>query len=119
MTAQHNLGAHAIARYLNIQAAYNPAFFSNGEYIAFLSNITGVPQVWRVSVPGPGEPLAWPDQLTFREERVQGVLCSPAPGDDRLIYTRDVGGNEMGQLFLLDPAAGSESPAGNHRSQGG
>jgi dipeptidyl aminopeptidase/acylaminoacyl peptidase len=36
-----------------------------------------------------------------------GLWCSPAPGDNRLIYTRDVGGNENAQIYLHDPTDGS------------
>jgi dipeptidyl aminopeptidase/acylaminoacyl peptidase len=84
-----------VERYLNIRSAYQPSFFFDGQRIAFLTNITGIPQVWTVDVAG-----GWPDQLTFGEDRVAKVACSPA--DDRLIFARDVGGNERTQLFLLE-----------------
>lgn len=92
--------ADSIARYLGVRQAYGPSFASDGRDIAFLTDITGVPQVWQVGVSGGGEP-GWPDQRTFETERVQGVWHSPTSGDDRLIYARDTGGNENAQLFLL------------------
>jgi dipeptidyl aminopeptidase/acylaminoacyl peptidase len=91
---------------LNIRLAYFPSFSSDGQYIAFLTDITGVHQVWRVSVE-PGH-VPWPEQLTFGDDRVMGVWHSPARGDGRLIYARDRGGNENAQLFLLDPDSGEE-----------
>jgi len=93
----------SISRYLNVRQAFFPSFASNGQWMAFLTNITGVPQVWRVTLRPKQDGPAWPDQLTFEADRVMGVWCSPAPGDDRLIYARDVGGNEKAQLFLLSP----------------
>lgn len=90
-----------ITHYLNVRQAYYPSFASDAQRIAFLTDITGVPQVWQTRfTPGQSEPL-WPDQRSFETERVMGVWCSPAPDDDRLIYARDVGGNENAQLFLL------------------
>jgi len=97
----------SIARYLNARVAYWPTFSSDGRHLAFLTDITGLPQVWRVALPAkPGEPT-WPDQLTFGSDRIMGVHTSPLPGDGRLIYSRDLGGNENAQLYLL-PADGSE-----------
>lgn len=92
-------GSHSITRYLNIRGANHPKFCSDGQHVAFLSNITGIPQVWKVKLCE--EPL-WPEQLTFEAERVQWLACSPVPGDDRLVFGRDVGGNENAQIYLLD-----------------
>ncbi len=79
---------YPISRYLNVQQAYGPSFAADGRRIAFLSNITGVPQVWQVAVGSASGEIVWPDQLTFEADRVMGVWCSPVPGDGRLIYAR-------------------------------
>lgn len=96
---------YPIHRYLNVRSAYFPSFSSDGRRLAFLSDITGVPQVWQVGLSSDG-PL-WPDPVTFAPDRVMGVWRSPATGDARLIYSQDVGGNENAQLFLFS-ADGSE-----------
>lgn len=101
---------YPITRYLSAHAAYVPRFTGNGDQLAFLYNVTGVPQVWRVDLPGPDGAPRWPQPLSFDTERVMDVRSSPVPGDPRLIYARDVGGNERAQLFLLDPASGSVTP---------
>ncbi len=88
-----------IVRYLNVRRAYAPSFAPDGQRLAFLTDITGVPQVWQVALPRPLEGPRWPDQLTFGRERVGGVHFSPT--DDLLIFTRDVGGDERMQLFSL------------------
>jgi dipeptidyl aminopeptidase/acylaminoacyl peptidase len=87
-------------RYLNIRSAYAPAWLEAGQKIAFLSNITGTPQVWSVAAAG-----GWPDQLSFFQDKVWALSASPA--GDRLVCTRDVGGNERYQLFLIS-ADGTE-----------
>jgi dipeptidyl aminopeptidase/acylaminoacyl peptidase len=97
---------YPISRYLNVRQAYAPSIASDGRRMAFLTNITGVPQLWQVALPVASEAILWPEQLTFERERVMGAWFSPAPGDERLIYSRDVGGNEKAQLFLL-PGDGS------------
>lgn len=100
---------YAISRYLNVRAAYFPSFTCDGQRLAFLTNITGLPQVWQVGLAPDLEEALWPDQLTFEADRVMGVWCSPAPGDDRVLYARDVGGNENAQLFLLHPGDAIET----------
>jgi len=82
------------SRYLNIRSAYGPSFSPDGEHVAFLTDITGVPQVWRIATSG-----GWPDQLTFFEERCGFVAYSPT--DDQMVFGMDAGGNERQQLFLL------------------
>ena len=100
---------YPISRYLNIQQAYFPSFAPDGQHIAFLSNITGTPQVWRVALASQPGQVLWPDQLTFEADRVLGVWYSPVD-DGQLLYARDVGGNENAQLFLLRTDGAEEIP---------
>lgn len=93
--------AYDFARYLRIRGAYGASWSPDGRRVSFLTDITGVPQVWEVSAEG-----GWPDQLTFHEERVMGARYSPA--DDALVFNMDVGGNERAQIFLLKSSAGEE-----------
>lgn len=89
-----------IARYLNVRQAYAPTISGDGQRLAFLTDITGAPQVWQALLTGAAEPIVWPEQLTFETDRVMLAQFSPAE-DGRLLYTRDTGGNEKQQLFLL------------------
>ena len=99
---------YSIDRYLNVKQAYMPSFSSDGRWLAFISDLTGVPQAWRAPLGGSGSAVPMPEQLTFAEDRVLWLRCSPAPGDTRLLFTRDRGGNENAQLYLLDPTTGQE-----------
>ncbi|MCS7168477.1 MAG: S9 family peptidase [Gemmatales bacterium] len=89
-----NIPHYSIERFLNIQAASSPTFSPDGHYLAFLTNITGLSQVWQVPIIG-----GWPTRLTFTQESVRGVWYSPVSHE--LIFSQDTGGNERTQLFHL------------------
>jgi dipeptidyl aminopeptidase/acylaminoacyl peptidase len=109
VTEKNNLQRNVpISRYLNIHLAHSPSFSSDGQRVAFLTNISGLPQVWQVSLLHGVDTASWPDQLTFGSDRVSGAWFSPAPGDERLIYASDAGGSEKAQLFLLSTDGASD-----------
>ncbi|MFB6117065.1 S9 family peptidase [Halosegnis sp.] len=84
-----------IERYLNVRSASGASVSANGT-LAFLLDATGTPQVWTLE-----EPLGWPEQRTFFDERV--TFCSFAPEGETLAFGMDEGGNERAQLYRLDP----------------
>jgi dipeptidyl aminopeptidase/acylaminoacyl peptidase len=94
---------YGIERYLNIRAASSPALSPSGDRVAFLTNITGTPQVWMINAQG-----GWPEQMTFYNDRVDFVRWSP--DGSALIFAKAKGGDENAQLFLLSPD-GSEIKA--------
>lgn len=83
---------YGIQKYLNIRSAHSPSWGPNE--LTFLTDTTGVPQVWSLS-----EPREWPEQRTFHDERVRFVDWSTESGE--LIYGMDRGGNERTQFYLL------------------
>lgn len=85
-----------IERYLNIRSASSPTFSPDGQKVAFLTNITGTPQVWAVSAAG-----GWPDQWTFYQDRVDFVEWSS--NGSGLVFGKSRGGDENAQLFWLAP----------------
>jgi dipeptidyl aminopeptidase/acylaminoacyl peptidase len=93
------MATYDISRYLNIRSAYGSSFAPGGDTLAFITNITGVPQVWEVSARG-----GWPDQRTFFGERVSSVEYALA--GERAVFGMDQGGSERTQLYLL--TAGGE-----------
>jgi dipeptidyl aminopeptidase/acylaminoacyl peptidase len=88
-----------IDRFLNIRAAFGPSFSPDGRFVTFLTNITGVAQLWQVPVEG-----GWPVQLTFTNESVRGGHYSPRKHE--LVYSMDTGGDERTQLYRLHGVGG-------------
>ena len=86
--------AYDFSRYLKIRGASGASWSPDGRRVSFLTDITGVPQVWEVPAGG-----GWPEQLTFHDERVSGARYSPA--ENKVLYSVDAGGNEKMQLHLL------------------
>lgn len=82
------------ARFLQARVAHTPVFTHDGAQVAFVSDITGVPQLWQVPVKG-----GWPDQITFTDDRV--TAGHYAHGSDTLVFGMDSGGDEREQLFVL------------------
>jgi dipeptidyl aminopeptidase/acylaminoacyl peptidase len=90
-TRPHTFG---IDRYLNARSAISPTFSPDGHRVAFISDITGLHQLWQVPVEG-----GWPQQLTFSEHRVMRALYAHhAP---EIAIGMDSGGDERQQLYLL------------------
>jgi dipeptidyl aminopeptidase/acylaminoacyl peptidase len=87
--------AYEFARYLKIRSAYGASWSPDGRWVSFLTDITGVPQVWKVPVGG-----GWPEQLTFYEERIMGAGYSPV--EHKVLFGMDAGGNERSQLYILE-----------------
>lgn len=84
------------SRFLNVRNAHSPTPSPDGSRVAFLGDITGVPQVWSVPLAG-----GWPDQLTFFTERVAALEY--APDGRRVLFGMDTGGNERQSLYSLAP----------------
>ena len=90
---------YSFERYLNVRMAYAPSFSPDGTHLSFLTDITGVAEVWSIPVEMRAATPSWPTQLTFRGERVMSATFSPTA--DTMLVTADVGGNERAQLYLL------------------
>lgn len=99
---------YSFDRYLNIRTAHGPSFSPDAQQVSFLSDITGVPEVWITPADVQATHSFWPDQLTFRGERVASATFSPQ--QNVLLVAGDLGGNEREQLYLL-LADGSEFTA--------
>ena len=68
---------YSFERYLNVRSAFAPSFSHDRKRLSFLTNITGVAEVWSVPIDIHAKTPAWPDQITFRSERVSGASYSP------------------------------------------
>jgi dipeptidyl aminopeptidase/acylaminoacyl peptidase len=88
--------AYSLKRYLSIKSAYSPEFSPDGQRLAYLSDVTGVPQIWATGLSGAHAP----QQLTLEDERV-GFL-SFAPKSERIAFGIDSGGSERFQIRMLE-----------------
>ncbi|MCI4351060.1 MAG: S9 family peptidase [Thermoplasmata archaeon] len=83
----------AIAR---IGSCYRPTIAPDGSAIAFLSDLSGSPQVWKVSTMG-----GWPEQLTAFDDPVQDAAWSPS--GEWIAFMLAPGGGMNGQICLVRP----------------
>jgi dipeptidyl aminopeptidase/acylaminoacyl peptidase len=85
-----------VTRMASIGGSRSPSFSPDGKRIAFISDRSGVPQVWMVPAEG-GEPR----QVTRLDDQVRGVEWSP---DGKwLAFSVAPGGGLNEQIYLLDP----------------
>jgi dipeptidyl aminopeptidase/acylaminoacyl peptidase len=89
---------HTFARYLNIRSAMTPVVAPDGGRVAFLTDISGIYQVWSASMDGAAG-SQWPRQLTFFADKVWGIHGTAAAR--HLIAVGDVAGNERQQFYLI------------------
>ena len=74
----------------------SPSFSPDGRRLAFVSNLSGVPQVWTVAAAG-----GWPTMVTALEDPVGFVTWSP--DGQWLAFTSAPGGGMNAQVFLVHP----------------
>jgi dipeptidyl aminopeptidase/acylaminoacyl peptidase len=83
-----------IKPYLYVRTASNPVYDSEGGKVTFITNYTGVPQVWEYE-----KGRGWPSQVSYTDERIMFVQYINK--SNKRIIGMDIGVNERQQLFLL------------------
>ncbi len=91
-----------LKRYQNVRSASVIDWTSDGRQLYVNTRFAEVNQIHRVAVPGGAR-----RQLTWFDEPVGEVVRQP--GGERLALTRDTGGSEFSQIFLLDPESGENT----------
>ena len=86
-----------------VGCCWSPTFAPDGEQLAFVSDLTGSPQVWRMPVPG-GFPLA----VTAFDEQVTRVIWSPA--GKWLAVESAPGGGMNTQIDIVRPNGAERRP---------
>jgi dipeptidyl aminopeptidase/acylaminoacyl peptidase len=85
-----------VARMAKIGRAGSPSFSPDGKRIAFVSDLSGMPQLWVVSAEG-----GWPTLVTADNDPVGNVIWSPK--SDWLAYSLAPGGGMNTQVYVVKP----------------
>ena len=78
-----------------VRSAYSPAFSPNGDQIAFLSDLTGLPQIWAVQLTG-----GMPHMVTALDEPITHFSWSP--NGQQIAFELSPGGSSRTQLFVIN-----------------
>jgi dipeptidyl aminopeptidase/acylaminoacyl peptidase len=85
---------YSIEEFLATTAISQASFWFDGSRLLFSSDAGGIRNVWSVPTAG-GEAVALTKSAT---DTTTAVSCFPK--DDRFLFTRDQGGNELNHLFV-------------------
>ena len=85
-----------IKKYSESRGANFTAIHPNGKELIMVTRFASTNQLHHLS-----KPLGNRKQITFFDEPVNSADYEPTKGE-YLVYSKDIGGNEFGQLFRLD-----------------
>jgi dipeptidyl aminopeptidase/acylaminoacyl peptidase len=85
-----------VARLASIGFSGGPSFSPDGKSIAFLSNLSGIPQIYIVPTEG-----GWPVQVTTGNDPTGAPFWSPK--GDLIAFTRAPGGGLNTQIYVIAP----------------
>jgi dipeptidyl aminopeptidase/acylaminoacyl peptidase len=86
--------AALVVRMAKVGRAGSPTFSPDGKRIAFVSDMTGVPQIWVMPTAG-----GWPTLITDDNDPVGNVIWSPT--SDWLAYSLAPGGGMNTQVYVI------------------
>jgi dipeptidyl aminopeptidase/acylaminoacyl peptidase len=104
--------ARTVEAIAGIRASFSPSLSPDTRHMAFISNESGIPQVWTMSLDGSG-PAA---RITDLADPVQSVHWSPA--GDLLAYEVAPGGGLNVQIYVMRPdgSGARRLTAGGHEN---
>jgi dipeptidyl aminopeptidase/acylaminoacyl peptidase len=97
---------YTIEQFLATTAVSGPSFSPDGSRVLFTSDASGIPNAY--TVPFAGGPVT---PLT-RSTSDSTYAVSFFPRDERILYTRDQGGNENNHLYVLGARADADLTPG-------
>ncbi len=86
----------AIQQMAKVGKCWSPSFSPDSQQLAFVSDITGLPQVWRLPVSG-----GFPQLVTALDDQVTQVQWSPS--GDWLAFECAPGGGMNTQIYIIRP----------------
>ena len=93
-------GAHdletTVRRMARTGNCFSPSLSPDGQQLAFVSDLSGLPQVWTVPVTG-----GWPRLVTSLDDQVTAVQWSP--DGQHLAFSLAPGGGLNSQIFVVRP----------------
>ena len=101
-----------LVRYQNVRSANFEGWKEDGSGVFIRTRFADVDQLHRVDAPGGAR-----HQLTYYGEPVGSVASQPK--GDKILFTRDAGGSEFAQIFVLDPATGGATMLTDGESRNG
>ncbi|NOX69072.1 MAG: prolyl oligopeptidase family serine peptidase [Gammaproteobacteria bacterium] len=102
----------SLNRYQNVRSAAFQEWTEDGQGIYISTRFGDVSQIHRVDMPGGAR-----TQITFYDEPIGGLQRQPQ--GSKLTFTRDAGGSEFAQIFMLDPADGTTTMLTDGSSRNG
>lgn len=85
-----------VTRMARVGSCRSPSFAPDGTQLAFVSDLSGVPQVWIVDTEG-----GWPMQVTALDDQVTNVAWSP--DEAWLAFVMAPGGGLNSQIYIVRP----------------
>ena len=85
-----------VSRMAKVSSSYSPSFSPDGKVVAFISDLTGTPQVWMIPAEG-----GFPIQITDLADTVGRVEWSP--DGEWLAVSAAPGGGMNQQIYLVSP----------------
>ena len=101
-----------LSQYQNVRSASFRSWTKDGRGIYISTRFGDVNQIHRVDMPGGAR-----HQITFYDEPIGAV--NRQRGGSKVLFTRDAGGSEFAQIFLLDPENGSTTMLTDGSSRNG
>src|SRR5690242_2593057 len=95
-TSKSDLAA-SVARMARVGRCFSPTFSPDGQQVAFVSDLSGTPQVWMVRATG-----GFPQMVTSGDDPINSVRWSPT-NPELLAYSLAPGGGMNAQIYTIRP----------------